>query len=297
MVDNEIIQFEGIGTHWWIKVYNDDIDLLDIEKEVLQIVKEFEQNYSRFIPASFISRLNTLKFIENFPIELFEMVSYSENLKKISNGYFNIFVGSTLEQLGYDKDYSFKAKEIRSINNNTFIKLTKDLIQITKDSSIDLGGLGKGWLIDKIKNYLLKKDMPHFYINGGGDIYASSNKGVPIEFVLENPFDKSEMIGNIKIKNRGIASSSANRRRWKDEDKEYHHLIDPKKNNSSNNNIAGVFTLGNNALEADVASTIIFVSRQDLWEDIAKQLEVEYMVVFNDGNYFKSNGYTGILNT
>ncbi len=293
-MSNNKIEFDGIGTHWWINIY-DDLNF-DISSELISIVKEFESNYSRFKDTSLVSKLNNNKVIKNFPEELFNMFEYAEKLKILSDGYFNIFVGKTLENFGYDKDYSFKAKAIQSISNDCFELLTKKEIRINEEARIDLGGLGKGWLVDKVAEYLKSKGIKYFYVNAGGDIYATSNFNKAINFILENPLDPSEMIGSIDVFNQSIASSSTNRRRWRDQNKEYHHLINPRNNESVNNKVAGVFTLGNNCLKADVASTVIFVSPKDLRDKIKDKLGVEYLVIFEDGSYFRSGGYTAILN-
>ena len=172
----------------------------------------------------------------------------------------------------------------------------KKKLNSRRDVHIDLGGIGKGFLIDKVKDFLLSNKVQYFFINAGGDIYATSEFDNPIEFALENPFDINQMIGKIKIKNESIASSSPARRKWKDKnsDKEFHHLIDMK-TNSPVSEIAGVFTLGQNATDADLASTAIFVSPKELHNKIASAFGVEYMVVFNDGSYSKSSNYKAEL--
>jgi len=135
-------------------------------------------------------------------------------------------------------------------------------------------------------------NLINFTINGGGDIYTSGDKRL---FYLENPLNDSEYIGSIVIQNSSIAASSGNRRKWKNNQQNInHHLIDPK-NKSSISGISGVFTQAKSALYADVASTCLFVSPSQFTDQIIDFFEVEYLIVFPDGSYTKSNRYSGEL--
>lgn len=59
--------------------------------------------------------------------------------------------------------------------------------------SIDLGGLGKGWLIDKLSDLLRNEGYKEFLINGGGDMYVSSTEKQ--ECYIEHPRDTELVIG------------------------------------------------------------------------------------------------------
>ena len=107
-------------------------------------------------------------------------------------------------------------------------RLNPEEIALRSNFKIDLGGLGKGFLIDKIAKELQVVGVKYFSINGGGDIYATSDYEEPLTFELEHPQNQKMSIGQIKIKNLGLACSAPNRRQWKDKiSGEFnHHLID-----------------------------------------------------------------------
>lgn len=275
-----LITFNAIGTKWWINIFDsvqeDKASKLNTEIEL--IANDFESKYSRFIKSSLISRINNGENLKDIPIDLQNMFNIAEKVKKITDGHFNINIGGTLENLGYNSDYSFVETE-----NNT--------------NRIDLGGIGKGYLIDKIKDYLLENSVEYFFINAGGDIYATSNFNQPIEFQLQNPFDNTESIGNIKIINKAIAASSPSLRKWTTANtkKNVHHLIDYKSGEPVND-IASVFTVADSATNADVASTALFVSPRELFNSIAGELKIDYLIVNSDKTFEKSLNYFGELN-
>ncbi len=296
----DTFKFEGIGTHWWITIPDKIEERLfsEVQNNILNILHEFDEKYSRFKENSLISKLNREKSISDFPLELYEMLKTSEKVRELTDGHFNVCVGTQLEDLGYDANYTFSSKPKNySPDDLKIYTLTKDLIRISKDARIDLGGIGKGWLINKFKKSLNEFKLKNYLINGGGDIYVKDSNDNEHEFALENPFDDTEMIGSIKIANEAIACSSPTRRAWKDRrtGEVYHHLIDFNSGGSVNNTSA-VFTQSKSIINADLASTAIFISEPEKADSIAKNLEVEYLIVFPNKKFFRSKGYKGVLN-
>jgi len=289
------LEFEAIGTHWYIEFY-DEIDPNDFEslqQKIKEYCSEFEHKYSRFKDTSILSKLNKEKILHNPSHEFLELLNLGKDAKVITDGHFDITVGTILENMGYDKDYSFKEKD-KKVEKE--LKFTKDKVELSENTKIDLGGIGKGYLIDLVSDLIKGEGIKYFFINAGGDIYATSNFDEPIEFALENPFAIDEMIGTIEIKNKGLASSSGNRRKWKDPKtgKVHHHLVDMK-DNSNINTIAGIYIEGPSATNADIASTCLFVSPKELYENISKFYGIEYLVVYSDQSYKKSEKYNGKL--
>jgi len=292
------IEYEAIGTHWWISV-KDEISQEkwdSLSSQIRSIMLEFDNNYSRFKSASYIGILNEKKVLTNFPSVLFGMMNFAEQVRNVSQGYFDIAVGTHLENLGYDKNLTFTEKDKKINIENRFKILTPEKIEIYSEIKIDLGGIGKGWLIDEAKNILIQNEIHNFTINGGGDIYFASTNGRKEKFALENPFDQTQMIGTIEIENKSIACSAGTKRNWEtaNSHKAFNHLVSAKTGENISD-IAAVFTQGDNALSADTASTAIFVSPTNIADKIAMALHAQYLIIFSTGQYLKSFGYEGSL--
>lgn len=293
------IKIAGLGGEIIINLFSPFNSIESLKQELEFIVQEFENNYSRFIDNSYLYILNKNKILKNFPKEFYELLVFAKKAGRLSHGNINIGVGKFLSQIGYDKDYSFEEKAKSKIAEivDSIITLHPSEIRIAENVEIDLGSFGKGWLVDKLSSFLKDKRINEFFVNAGGDIYATSqNKGY-VTFKLENPLNIKEQIGSIQIKNAAIASSSASRRNWltKNTKTRYHHLINPKRQTTPKL-LAAVFTFGKATLECDAASTAIFVADPNQWESIAKSFEVEYLAVFSNGKFIKSPKYPGKLN-
>jgi thiamine biosynthesis lipoprotein len=244
--------YDALGTKWWIELFE------TIAEERLTIVKDdceafatdFEANYSRFKSDSLITRLNTQRTLSKPPTELIEMLRYGKELYLQTDTKFNILTGHIQEAKGYDADYSFVDSDTIPLPGNpiTDLNVTADEISLSGISKVDLGGFGKGYLIDQLAQRLQTKHKVQFFlINGGGDIFATSNKGQPIPIRVEHPTNPKRF-GSTTLLNEAFAASSRYKRKWHTSSGEHNHII--------GNSKTGSFVKAARAVEADAQATI-----------------------------------------
>lgn len=251
-----IIKFDGLGTHWECEILNEiSADkLVLIEKVLISELNRFTGCYSRFDEVSLIGRLNLQSKIVNPPKEMVDMFRFARDMFEVSAGIFNISVGGGLNSFGYGDTRSGAA-----IKQDFWANVIVDdkLISIPKDSVVDFGGFGKGWLIDNFSEILRKNKVNWFIINGGGDLLVRSDK--PIEIVLEHPFDSSKKIGQTRITSGALAASSTLKRVWKYNGNKYNHIINPINGESSDGPVIGTFVKAESALIADTMATVLII--------------------------------------
>lgn len=302
-------QIEALGTHWQLIVWDENaFDKVEfktkvehLQKEVLDITKQFEKTYSRFLPGSLVTKLNKDFILENPPRELLQMLECGEKLRLASGGYFDLCIAQTLNRIGYasfETEASLLNPKVEfQSQSDSKITFSPNKLQLKPGFGLDLGGIGKGFLVDKLAAIFPNLGFEYFLINAGGDIFGTTDSsGQGIECLLENPSELTESIGTIIIKNQAIASSSSNRRRWSFNLHETkHHLIDPWTSDSKQTEILAVYTQAPTCLEADLGSTAIFVSPLQFWPAIKDLLNLEFLVVKIDESYWQTAGYAGEL--
>ncbi|MBC7746875.1 FAD:protein FMN transferase [Pedobacter sp.] len=248
------IEFDALGTHWWIELPEEtDGDI--VKSKIIERVMTFQNDYSRFIPNSYIGKLNSTKRLTAPPQELLNMLIFARDMFEVSEGIFNISVGGTLAQLGYGKSQP-TAKLHTSLWGQ--VVMTEQEVSIPNDVEIDLGGFGKGWLIDTLGVLLKNEGYEEYVINGGGDILVSSFE--PLEFALEHPVDSSLKVGTTRIQHGALAVSSSVKRVWNQGAKTHHHLIDPRQGISSASPIVATYVRAETALMADTMATILLIT-------------------------------------
>jgi thiamine biosynthesis lipoprotein len=255
--------FEAIGTVWWIEVFDESTD------ETLTMAKDhcerfaaiFNKRYSRFLPDSLISRLNQERVLMNPDEECRALLAYGKSLYLRSGLAFNYLTGHILEARGYDASYSFIARsdneKLPICNPATDIDISHAEINL-HCGNVDIGGYGKGWLIDELVKILRSLNLQYFLINGGGDMYATSNHGDPIEIYLEHPTIDQTYLMPTTLINQGFAASSPFKRQWKHEGVIYNHIV-----GHSNNPPLAVFVKASTATDADAFTKSALLLNED----------------------------------
>ncbi len=221
--------FEALGTTWWIELFENlsSKNLDEVTNFVEVFASAYEKKYSRFQSDSQISILNRERSFQNPSPEFVQLLEYGKHLYLRSDTYFNLLTGHILESKGYDADYSFSANETTQTAGNpiTDLTITSELIEL-KHGNVDLGGFGKGYLIDLIAKELQQTlNLEQFLINGGGDMYVTHNAGEPITIFLEHPIKPGTGIAKTTLLNQGFAASSPHKRVWKNATGTHNHIV------------------------------------------------------------------------
>lgn len=215
-MNNKIGPIEQLGTVWYFEFWEEIKPELETDLQIL--LENFNSNYSRFDPNSIISQLNKQGKVINPSPELQNLIKLGIDFYSITEGIFNFAQGSAMDAIGYDEKYSFKdttENNTHDIKNpNKIIKISSSEIRLQKPYKVDLGGYGKGYLIDKIFEYLKKEGYQYFLINGGGDIRLTSNNDQDVQINLEDPNSPGTVYKSINLTNASLCASSPNRRKW-----------------------------------------------------------------------------------
>jgi thiamine biosynthesis lipoprotein len=275
---------------------NDKID------EAFSKFKYVVNKFTRFDRSSELSKLNNNH--KGIPTiidkEFFNLIKFTLDLAKTTNGQFDPTIIDLLESYGYGDGLNFKELENKKLmeeiqkvvllrNNFRKIKLNdKTLeIQLAPRQKIDLGGIGKGYAID-LAYALLDKYFDSFLINAGGDIRA---KGKNLEdkswlIALEkepipNTSGQISTWGDLNLNNQALAASGY----WYRKIRFFHHLLNPL-TGLPVNETTQVFVLANTALLADAWATALFVIGKSALISLKQDLineEIEAMIVDNRG--------------
>jgi thiamine biosynthesis lipoprotein len=218
--------FDALGTRWWIELFDDKTkEQADAAfGRVRFSVTTFEATYSRFKPNSLISQLNIERKLEHPPAELIAMLTFAKDAYQNTEGVFNILTGHIQEERGYGFGYGCAATQTPG-NPVHDIYVSSETITISNAATIDFGGFGKGWLIDSLAKELKAAGWEYFLINGGGDMFVTSERGEPIEIHLEHPTKPGFSVGSTRLKDLAFAASSPHKRQWQTDGQTYSHLM------------------------------------------------------------------------
>jgi FAD:protein FMN transferase len=254
------LTFEALGTTWWIEIF------ADISGETRHVMlhdlaifaAHFEATYSRFRSDSTLSQLNIKRTLPSPALDVTELLQYGVDLYDRTNHHFNLLIGERLLARGYDADYSFvideSKLEVIVPDPRTALTITDTVITL-QAGLLDIGGYGKGYLIDLIAERLRSvHGQTEFLINGGGDMYGTTEHGAPIMIHLEHPTKPSYSLGTTTLLNQGFAASSPHKRSWKRDGTNYTHIVSTV--DTPTTDIDASFILADSARDADAFATV-----------------------------------------
>jgi len=290
---------EKMGTYVNIIIYTDNEQesqkILDMGFAKIDEISKIASNYDK---ESAVSKLNKDGFIENAPKELVEIIQLSKDYNKITSGAFDITVDPILTL--WSKGLWKESKETQQQKISEALKLTgSDKIIIEGNNikftqsgmSVTLGGIAKGYIVDKVLEVLKNNGINNALVNAGGDIATLGAKpdGGLWHISLENPDNTSEKIVEFAFAGKAIATSG-NYYRYFDPEKETAHIIDPGTGYTANKCISSTI-IADNATIADILATAVFVSGPEDGMNLVNSLDnVEALIIDSDKNIFKSKG-------
>ncbi len=162
-------------------------------------------------------------------------------------------------------------------------------------SAIDLGFIAKGYIADRLKEYLLSCGVESACISLGGNLITIGSKpdGSPYRVGIQKPFaDEGEIITAIDVTDASVVSSGIYERYFYENDTLYHHLLDTATGYPVHNQIAGVTILSASSTEADALSTTCYFLGLDAGMDLIESLDgVEALFILTDGTRHRSGGF------
>ncbi len=276
---SSILRFEALGTHWSIKFKSDKF-VDEYRSDLLRLVADFEDTYSRFKPDSQISILNQTSMLEKPSEELREMLVFSLAMHSASDGTFDISVGGELEKNGY----GLATGTSRSKNLTEDLIITKDKITLRNEIHLDFGGFGKGWLIDKIDQFLSVQSIDYYVINGGGDIFVRSNS--PEEIFIADPTDNKRFYGATFLQDKALAASSNQTRQWKKGDILHSHIPD-----AIDDELLSIHVAADSAARADALATTMLVADRTRRVKLAKEFGAEFLEIRKNSKSFRTSKF------
>jgi FAD:protein FMN transferase len=134
------------------------------------------------------------------------------------------------------------------------------LVYNDPDIALDLGGIAKGYAVDRAVATLREWGVTDALVNAGGDLYAlgSSAEGDPWKVGIRSPADPSQLAGTIRLSDRAVATSGDYEQYFEHGGRRYHHLLDPATAAPRASAAHSLTIAAASCMTADAAATAVF---------------------------------------
>ena len=145
--------------------------------------------------------------------------------------------------------------------HNVSVNDNNEVILKTEDTAIELGAIAKGYIADRLKDYLISQGVKSAIINLGGNVLCIGGKPDDSSFKIgiQKPFaDRSETIAVMDIKDKSVVSSGVYERCFEQDGTLYHHLLNPRTGYPYDNGLIAVTIISDESVDGDALSTTCF---------------------------------------
>jgi FAD:protein FMN transferase len=128
------------------------------------------------------------------------------------------------------------------------------------DIALDLGGIAKGYAVDRAVAALREWGITDGLVNAGGDLYALGEAidGAPWTVGLRSPFEPDRIVTTIPLRDRAVATSGDYEQYFEHAGRRYHHLLDPTTGAPRTSAVHSISVAADTCMAADAGATAVF---------------------------------------
>lgn len=266
---------------------------------VLAEMRRVDAQMSTYKPTSEVSRVNERAAREAVKVtaELLGLLKTAEQYSRDTQGAFDI----TYASVGYLYDYRNRRRpddsQIKSVlpavnYRHILLDANSQTVRFTQPGvRIDLGGIGKGYAVDRAIRVLHQRGVERALVTAGGDSRIIGDRfGQPWVVGIRHPDRKQEVIARIPLEDAAFSTSGDYERYFDEDGVRHHHILDPHTGRSASK-VRSATIIGPTATRTDGLSKTAFVLGPERAMEIYNQLDdVDAILVTPDGRVLYSQG-------
>lgn len=264
------IQGDALGTTYKVIVqseYNSSV----IKQSIDSIFEVVNNSMSTYRTNSIISRVNQSQNPVEVDSHFIEVFKKSQEIWKLSNGYFDPTAGSIVNLYGMGPNTNVQSINRYKIDSvmqyvgldKVYLDQQNRIVKAKGGIYIDFNAIAKGYSVDLIKDLLMQINSENFLIEVGGELITmgKNEKNKKWKVAIQNPIDMSSYYSEISLDGMSLATSG-NYRKFRIDSQtgaRYAHIVNPINGESMTNNILSASVVSSSCIEADAWATSLML--------------------------------------
>ena len=244
--------------------------------------------------------------------DTYDLIKIALDYAKLSEGAFDPTIGTVTDLWNFhadtDKavpDEGSMQEALSHVDYNKVVlseesgKYTVQLLD--KDARLDLGGIAKGYIADKLKNLYIESGATSGIINLGGNVLLIGNKPVksgvsPYTTGVQKPFgEANETIVTLSLEDSSLVTSGIYDRFFEKDGEIYHHILDSNTGMPVRNNIYSTTIVSSSSADGDALSTICYCLGMEKGMKLIESIPDTYVLYVTDKyEIVTSDGFPGM---
>lgn len=289
-----------MGTRVAVQLWSEDPALAERAMDaVIAEMHRTDELMSTYKPGSQLSQVNEHAYERPVQVDadIIDVVEKALGYSRLSDGVFDV----TYASVGYLFDYR---KHVHPTDAQIAAALPAvDYRQVVVDHDartirflkpgmrIDLGGIAKGWAVDRGIDILRELGIEHAMVNAGGDTrLLGDRRGKPWIVGIRDPRNEGKVVTRIPLQDEALSTSGDYERYFEVDGVRYHHILEPGTGRSPKA-VRSVTVIGPTATHTDGLTKPVFILGVERGlEFIRKVKDAEAIIVDNEGRVFHSEG-------
>ena len=295
------LRLMGASIH--LTIFHEDAQNLLLQSE--QLLHLYKNRFSANDADSELMEINLQagkKAVQVHP-ELFELIELGKKHSIAANSNLNIAIGPLVQtwRIGFSDAKLPSEEEIQRL-----LKITDPEEIVLNDSNrevylskegmrIDLGALAKGYIADKLKEFLVEQGVQSGIIDLGGNILTIGENPTfhrPWRIGIQNPaLDRGEHVAVIEVSDASVVTSGIYERQLVVDGKTYHHIFDRTTGYPMETELASVTIVAEKSVDCEIWTTRLFGQNPyDIIEEIEQQPGLEAFVITKNQKMMYTSG-------
>ena len=295
------LRLMGASIH--LTIFHEDAQNLLLQSE--QLLHLYKNRFSANDADSELMEINLQagkKAVQVHP-ELFELIELGKKHSIAANSHLNIAIGPLVQtwRIGFSDAKLPSEEEIQRLLKITdpeeiFLNDSNREVYLSKEGMrIDLGALAKGYIADKLKEFLVEQGVQSGIIDLGGNILTIGENPTfhrPWRIGIQNPaLDRGEHVAVIEVSDASVVTSGIYERQLVVDGKTYHHIFDRTTGYPMETELASITIVAEKSVDCEIWTTRLFGQNPyDIIEEIEQQPGLEAFVITKNQKMMYTSG-------
>lgn len=237
--------------------------------DVFRLIKQYEDLLTVNRVPSQVMDINQAAGIAPVTVSrpVFELIAVAKSASMVQNSAFNLAIGPLVKRwrIGFNGYCVPPASEIAALLPHTrpqdvVLDDAASTVFLTQAGmEIDLGAIAKGYIADRVRDFLTRRGVDQGLINLGGNVQTLGSPQGGWSVGLKKPFSaKNEMVGILQVENKSVVTSGTYERYFEQDGRCYHHILDPRTGYPLDNALDSVTIISTDSLDGDIWTTLAY---------------------------------------
>ena len=289
-----------MGTRVSVQIWHpDEKQAAEAVQGVMDEMWRIDRLMSPFREQSELSKINRLAARGAVPVsrELFDLLQKAVEFSRLSQGAFDVTFASVGRLYDYRKGTRPDESQLHALlpkvnfNHLQFDPAQQTLTFAVEGVQIDLGGIAKGYAVDRAIELLKAAGVAHALVSAGGDSrILGDRRGRPWHVAIQDPRNQKGTVALLPLIDAAISTSGDYERYFEAEGQRYHHILTPATGRSPDQ-LRSVTVIGSDATTTDALSTTVFVLGLEKGLALVERLpDADAVIIDSEGKMHYSSG-------